>query len=127
MNNHKKKIIVVLTKIDLVSQSLVKKWINYLRIKFPQIEEFVKRKNAYFILKNTHELKTKEPELEIEVKDIENIEEEAIKIYSEKNPSDFNELIPQLINSLSIEKQEGEKSENFTNRVIEEAKKILKF
>jgi len=96
-------------------------------VKFPQIEEFVKRKNAYFMLKNTHELKTKEPELEIEVKDIENIEEEAIKIYSEKNPSTFNKLIFQLINTLSIEKQEGEKSENFTNRVIEEAKKILKF
>ncbi len=96
-------------------------------VKFPQIEEFVKRKNAYFMLKNTHELKTKEPELEIEVKDIENIEEEAIKIYSEKNPSTFNKLILQLINTLAIEKQEGEKSENFTNRVIEEAKKILKF
>jgi len=96
-------------------------------VKFPQIEEFVKRKNAYFMLKNTHELKTKEPELEIEVKDMENIEEEAIKIYSEKNPSTFNKLIFQLINTLSIEKQEGEKSENFTNRVIEEAKKILKF
>jgi len=96
-------------------------------IKFSQIEDFAKRKNAYFMLKNTHDLITKEPELEIEVKDIENIEEEAINIYSEKNPSDFNKLLPQLINSLSIEKQEGEKSESFTNRIIEEAKKILKF
>ena len=41
VNNHKKKIIVVLTKIDLVSQSLVQKWINYLRITFPQIEDFL--------------------------------------------------------------------------------------
>jgi len=96
-------------------------------IKFSQIEEFAKRKNAYFVLKNIHDLKTKELELEIEIKDIENIEEEAINIYSEKNPSNFNKLIPQLINSLSIEKQEGEKSEAFTNRIIGEAKKILKF
>jgi len=95
-------------------------------IKFLQIEEFVKQKKAYFILKNTHNLKTKEVELEIEIKDTENIEEETIKIYSEQNQSDFNELIPQLISSLSIEKQEGEKTEIFTNRIITEAKKILK-
>jgi len=96
-------------------------------IKFPKIEELVKKKNAYFMLKNTHNLKTKELELGIEIKDTENIEEKTIKIYSEENPSDFNELIPELINSFSIEKQEGETTENFTNRVLEGAKKILKF
>jgi hypothetical protein len=72
-------------------------------------------------------LKTKEVEMDIEIKDIENVEEEAVKIYSDKNPSDFNSLIPQLINSLSIEKQEGETVDSFNNRLIEEAKKILKF
>lgn len=96
-------------------------------IKFSQIEDIVKRKNAYFMLKNTHDLKTKEPELEIEIKDIDNIEEEAIKIYSEQNNSDFNKLIFSLMNTLSIEKQEGEKTESFTKRILEEAKKILKF
>jgi len=96
-------------------------------IKFQQIEEFARDKNAYFVLRNTHDLKTKELELEIEIKDSENIEEETIKIYSEQNPSDFNKLIPQLINSLSIEKQEGETSESFTNRILEESKKILNF
>jgi len=96
-------------------------------IKFDQIEEFVNQKQAYFLLRNTHDLKTKEIKLEVEVKDTENIEEETIKIYSEKHPSDFNKLIPQLINSLSIEKQEGETTENFSTRVIDEAKKILKF
>ena len=96
-------------------------------IKFQQIEEFAKSKNAYFILRNTHDLKAKEVELEIDIKDSENIEEETIKIYSEQNPSDFNKLILQLINSLSIEKQEGETTESFTNRILEESKKILKF
>lgn len=96
-------------------------------IKFSQIEEFAKTKNAYFILRNTHDLKTKEIEMDIEVKDIENVEEDTVKIYSEQNPSDFNSLIPQLINSLSIEKQEGETVESFNNRLMEEAKKILKF
>ncbi len=96
-------------------------------IKFLQIEEFVKQKNAYFLLKNTHNLKTKEVELEIEVRETENIEGETIKVYSEKNPSDFNKLILQLIDALSIEKQEDEKSENFTNRLLEESKKVLEF
>jgi hypothetical protein len=98
-------------------------------IKFSQIEEVAIRKKAYFLLKNTHELKTKEVEMEIEIKNIDNIEEEAIQLYSEQNTSsfNFNALIPQLIHSLSIDKQEGEKIESFTNRLFEESKKILKF
>jgi len=96
-------------------------------IKFSQIEDFVKQKKAYFLLRNTHDLKTKELELEIEVENTENIEEETIKLYSEKNPSDFNKMIPQLINSFAIEKQEGETTEAFTNRLLEVSKKILGF
>jgi exonuclease SbcD len=98
-------------------------------IKFSQIEEAASRKKAYFLLRNTHELKTKEVEMEIEVRNIDNIEEESIKLYSEQNPNsfNFNSFIPQLIQSLSIEKQEGEKVESFTNRLLEESKKILKF
>ena len=96
-------------------------------IKFSEIAEFVKRKNAYFMLKNTHDLKTKEFELEVEVENTENIEEEAIKFYSEQNPSGFNKLIPQLMNSFSTEKQEGETTESFTNRLLAESKKIFRF
>jgi len=98
-------------------------------IKFSQIEEAAARKKAYFLLKNTHELKTKEVEMEIEIKNIDNIEEESINLYSEQNPNsfNFNSLIPSLMNSLSIDKQEGEKLESFTNRLLEETKKILKY
>jgi len=96
-------------------------------IKFPLIENFVMEKGAYFLLKNTHELITSEFELETELKDSENIEEEAIKIYSDKNPTKFNDLIPELLNSLQIEKQEGETSEVFTTRLMETARKILRF
>jgi DNA repair exonuclease SbcCD nuclease subunit len=96
-------------------------------IDFQKIEKFAKDNGAYFMLKNTHDLKTKEVDLEFEIEKTENIEEETIKLYSEQNPSDFNSLIPQLVNSLSIEKQEGENSENFTKRILEESKKILKF
>ena len=96
-------------------------------IDFKKIEKFAMDNRAYFILKNTHDLKTKEVDMEFEIEKTENIEEETIKLYSEQNPSDFNSLIPQLVNSLSIEKQEGETSENFTKRILEESKKILKF
>jgi DNA repair exonuclease SbcCD nuclease subunit len=96
-------------------------------IDFKKIEDFVKNKKAYFFLKNTHELKTKEVELEIETRNAENIEEETIKIYSKKHPSDFNKFIPQLMNSFAIEKQEGETTESFNNRLVDEAKKILEF
>ncbi|MFW6282887.1 MAG: metallophosphoesterase family protein [Minisyncoccales bacterium] len=96
-------------------------------IKYSRIEEFANNKGAYFLLKNTHDLKTKEAELDVEVNDTENIEDEAIKIYSEQNPSDFNKLIPQLMESLSLEKQEGETTDSFNSRILEEGKKILGF
>jgi len=96
-------------------------------IKFSQIEETAKRKNAYFLLRNTHDLKTKEAEFELEIKETENVEEETIKIYIEQNLSDFNQHIPQLMNTLSTEKQEGETIENFTGRLSDEFKKILNF
>jgi len=95
-------------------------------IKFQKIEEFIHQRGAYFILRNTHELKTKEVELDVEVKNSENIEEETINIFSSENPSNFNELIPQLINSLNLEKQEDEKSAVFEQRILENVKKIIK-
>lgn len=96
-------------------------------INFQKINDFVKEKGAYFILRNIHKLKEKEANFGFEIQDDENIEEETIKLYSEQNPSEFNSLVLQLMNSLSIEKQEGETSETFTRRVLEESKKILKF
>jgi len=96
-------------------------------IKFSQIEETAKRKNAYFLLRNTYELKTKEAELEFEIEETENIEDETIKTYIEQNQSDFNKYISQLMNILSTEKQEGETIESFTGRLSDEFKEILNF
>ncbi|KKK59402.1 hypothetical protein LCGC14_3034760, partial [marine sediment metagenome] len=92
----------------------------------PKIEEFVMKKGAYFILKNTHDLKTREEDIEFDVGE-ENIEEETIKLYTKKNPSELHGLTKQLIDSLSIEKQEGETSESFSKRIFDESKKILNF
>lgn len=94
-------------------------------IKFVQIEEAVKKKGAYFLLRNTHDLKTKETGLEAEIQETENIEEESLKKYSEQNPSAFNRLIPQIMNALSTEKQDGETTETFTSRLLDETKKIF--
>ena len=96
-------------------------------IKFSQIEELLNKKKAYFFLKNTHDLKTKEVEIEIEIQETENIEEETIKSYSDKNQSEFNMAIPSLMNIFLAEKQEGETTETFTGRLLDETKKILKF
>ncbi len=96
-------------------------------IKFFQIEEFAKERGAYFLLKNIHDLKVKEVELNLEIKEDGDIEEETIKIYSEKNISNFNSFLPELMSALSIEKQEDEKIEVFQGRLLSETKKILKF
>ena len=96
-------------------------------IKFAKIEEFLKEKQAYFLLRNTHDLKSKEVEMELDIGDTEDIEDETIKVYSDQNPSDFNKLIPQIMNVFSIEKQEDEKSEVFINRLLDGTKRVLKF
>ena len=95
-------------------------------IKFPQIEDFVNGQGAYFLLKNTHDLKLKELELEIEIKNDDNIEQETVQAYLKENPSKFNHLIPELFNALSIEKQEDEKNVIFENRLFDNLKGLLK-
>ncbi len=94
-------------------------------IKTEKIENFCLENGAYFFLKNTHDLKTSEVDLNIEIKNKENLEEEAIKKYSGENPSEFNKIIPQLMNILSAEKQEGETVDSFNSRLLEDARKIL--
>ena len=96
-------------------------------IKFSQIEEFAYKQGAYFLLKNTNDLRTKESEIEVEISDSENIEEDIIKSHSSQNPSKLNEKIPLLINALSTEIHEGETRDSFSKRILEESKKVLEF
>ena len=96
-------------------------------IKFVQIEEAARKKGAYFLLRNTNDLKIKEADFVAEIQETENIEEESIKKYSEQNPAVFNKFIPQVMNALSTEKQEGETTESFTSRLLDETKKIFAF
>lgn len=96
-------------------------------IDFQKIENLCYEKGAYFVLRNTHDLNEKHLDLEFEIKNKDNLEGDTIKKYSDDNPSGFNSLIPDLMNILSIERQEGETVDSFNQRLIEDAKKILKF
>jgi len=98
-------------------------------IKFQEIEQIVANKGAYCFLRNTSALKSKEFGMEIEVKgsDMQELEEQIIKNYSEENPSEFNKLIKKLMSSLNLEKQEDEKSLVFETRLLESTKKIIDF
>jgi len=96
-------------------------------IKFQKIDDFVKEQGAYFLLKNTHELSVKQVDIDVEIKDDSNIEQETIEKFSQDNVSDFNTLIEPLIEALSKDKQEDEKNETFNNRVLDEARRVLKF
>jgi hypothetical protein len=97
-------------------------------IHFNEIEDFVKKKKAYSFLRNISFLKIKESELETgmeNIENMENIEKEIIKNHTQKNPSDFNKKISQLLDSFSIEKNEDETILNFENRLMDYLKKVF--
>jgi len=131
--NATEKIISEINKLDIKDKILLLRVCGELEqgkssdIKFSQIEEFAKNKGVYFLLKNVYDLRTKEIELEINSEEVENMEEELIILYSEQNVSGFNSFISQIMNSLSVEKQEDERVESFDARLIDDIKKILKF
>lgn len=89
-------------------------------------------KSAYFVMKNTNQLTTKEfEEIKIDTKSAEEAESAIIKEHlgqiklkdmdSEKEEA----LIKQLIQTLSVEKQEGETNPDFERRVKDEVSKVL--
>ena len=96
-------------------------------IKFQQIQDFLEQKGSYSFLKNTSKLEIEKQEITIklETNDMEKVEEVLVKEYEKDNPSEFNELIFSLIDALSIEKQEGEKTASFESRLFSELNKIL--
>jgi DNA repair exonuclease SbcCD nuclease subunit len=97
-------------------------------INFQDIEVFLQNKKVYSFLKNTSKLeqeKTEELKIDIQSKEVEKIEEILIKKYNEENPSEFNHLIFQLMESLNLEKQEAETNLTFEKRLLGELKKVL--
>ncbi len=97
-------------------------------IRFNEIEEFIKKKQAYIFLRNISSIKVQESEFEMEsslTDNIENIERKILNEYSQKNPTNFNKYLPQLITALSIEKNEDEKITIYEDRLLSELKNIL--
>jgi DNA repair exonuclease SbcCD nuclease subunit len=96
-------------------------------LNFHQIQSHVKEKGAFSFLKNTSKLETAKQELDLitEEKEVEKVEELIIKKYESNNPSDFNKLIFQLMDVLSTEKQEDEKSMIFEERLLSALGKTL--
>lgn len=96
-------------------------------IKFQEIKQYLEEKGAYSFLKNTGKLVSEEQEIEtkIEEKEMEKIEEIFIEKYKKENPDKFNSLILPLLNSLSLEKQEDERTAVFESRLFDDLNKIL--
>ncbi len=98
-------------------------------INFSQIYSSLYDQGAYMVMKNTSKLISKEFE-DIQLPKQENFEDALIKEHLGKMPFVKGEeefmMIKNLIASLSIEKKEGEKIQEFELRVKEVAKLLLK-
>ncbi len=94
-------------------------------IDFQKIESFLKQKNCYAFLKSTSKLFMPDPDLKIEISGSEELESEVIRRFTEKNKSKFNDLIPGLLNSLNLEKNEDETLSSFEDRLLSEVRKTI--
>jgi len=98
-------------------------------IKFNEIEEFIKKKEAYSYLRNISQLKIKESDIKLSTNQLGDVKEVEKAIQGEwktENPHEFNSYLPQLMNILSTEKNEDEVSSIYETRLIEELGDILK-
>ena len=111
-------------------------------INFQEVEKFLETKGVYSFLKNTSKLEqekteelknfiseltkeTEELKIDLQSKEVEKVEEVLIKKYDKENPSEFNHLIFQLMESLNLEKQEAETNVTFEKRLLEGLNKVL--
>ena len=96
-------------------------------IRFNEIEDFVKKKDAYIFLRNISSIKI--PDLDLgmmsSVQDIEEIQNRKKDEFLKSNPHNFNKYHQQLIDALSIEKNEDEKEVIYEERLLSELKTIL--
>jgi len=96
-------------------------------IKFDDVEKFALSQGAYCFIKNVSKLSVEESAINIEVKDMHEVEDAIVHEYFSKNQTKFDDKIPAMIKALSIEKQEDEKNQIFSDRLIGELQKILNF
>lgn len=99
-------------------------------INFKEIFNLIYKKGAYFVMKNTVALTSKElKEFKIDIKSTEDLELTLIKehVGQFKNIDKIEEekLIKELMISLKNEKDEGEKVYDFESRIIKDVDKIF--
>ena len=101
-------------------------------IDFKEIFNALYEKSAYFVMKSSHALVSKEfEEIKTDARNVEDIEEFLIKEHlgqiklENLSPEKEEELIKNLMKVLSTEKQEGETVPDFEKRVKEEGSRIL--
>jgi len=97
-------------------------------IRFNEIEDFIRKKGAHTFLRNISSIKIQNLDLGT-MKPTDNIEEIERKKSEEflgNNPSNFNEYHLQLMDALSLEKNEDEKIVIYEERLLSELKNILK-
>ena len=97
-------------------------------IKFKDIFEKLYEKSAYFVMKNTHALVSKEfEEIKIDAHNVEDMEERIIKEHIGQIKVDVDEVkvTKELMHILSVSRDEGEKVADFENRVKGEMEKVL--
>jgi len=94
-------------------------------IDFQKIEYILKEKGAYVFLKSTSKLHMPEQEFKLDLTNYEDMESQIVEKFQEKNPSKFNTLISNLMNSLSVQKNEDETRLTFEDRLLSETERIL--
>ena len=93
---------------------------------------FSKLEGAYFVMKNTNALKTKDfEEIKISAADSKEVEQKLVKEHvsqvkvKDMDPESEEKLTHQLMSVLNTEKQEGEKVVTFHQRILDDAMKLL--
>lgn len=101
-------------------------------IDFKEIFEYLYNKSAYFVMKSSHALASKEfEEVKTDARNVEDIESFLVKEHlgqiklENLTLEKEEELIKNLMKTLITEKQEGETVPDFEKRVKEEVSRIL--
>ncbi|MBW3015094.1 exonuclease SbcCD subunit D [Candidatus Woesearchaeota archaeon] len=98
-------------------------------INFKKIFETIYAKGAYFVMKNTSSLKTKDfEEIKIQTKNLDLAEDEIIKEHLNQikhNFSDEFKTTKSLMSALASEKLEGERNQDYESRLLKDVKNII--
>jgi DNA repair protein SbcD/Mre11 len=96
-------------------------------IRFGEIAEFIKKKEAYAYIRNISSIKIMEEEI-VNMQDEKNEKEIIQREFDQTNrhnPSELNNYLQPLMEVLSLEKNEDEKSSNYQERLLSEIKGTL--